>query len=160
MSEKKIYISYGSNLNLEQMSRRCPNAKIIETAMLENYELEFRRVATIVPKEGARVPILLWQIDEYDEQNLDRYEGFPNLYRKEELEVEVNGSVVKGMAYVMNGGQTYLPSAEYYISILEGYEDNGLDTEYLAEALKKTVIAMNISEDEPTEDEENSLRME
>lgn len=145
MAEKKMYIAYGSNINLEQMAQRCPNAEVIGTVMLENYELEFRRVATVVPKEGARVPILLWQIDEQDEQSLDRYEGFPNLYRKEEFKVEVDDKVIKGMAYVMNGGQISPPQSFYYFGILEGYKANGMDTKYAGNALCRAFVA-NISQ--------------
>ena len=29
MEKRKKYIAYGSNLNLEQMARRCPTAKVI-----------------------------------------------------------------------------------------------------------------------------------
>ena len=35
----KKYIAYGSNMNIEQMSRRCPNAKIIGKSF-EVYEME------------------------------------------------------------------------------------------------------------------------
>ncbi len=156
MAEKKIYIAYGSNINLEQMAQRCPNAVVIGTAMIENYELEFRRVATVVPKEGARVPILLWQIDEQDEQNLDRYEGFPNLYRKEEFEVKLGDSVIKGMAYVMNGGQIFPPQPHYCFGILEGYRANGIDTQYVEDALCRA-FAANICQD--IDDEEPDIGM-
>ena len=53
----KIYVAYGSNLNLEQMSFRCPTAKLIATGMIDNYELQFKgqpncSFATIAPKQG------------------------------------------------------------------------------------------------------------
>ena len=38
----KLYIAYGSNLNLAQMKYRCPTAKFIGTGILENYELQFK----------------------------------------------------------------------------------------------------------------------
>ena len=93
MKYKRLYIAYGSNINLEQMAFRCPNSKVVGTRMIPGYELEFRGVATIVPKEGAEVPVLLWEIDQRDEISLDRYEGFPRMYRKELFEVEVDGKV-------------------------------------------------------------------
>ena len=52
MNKKILYAAYGSNINLEQMAYRCPNSKVAGTAMLKGYELEFRGVATIVPKEN------------------------------------------------------------------------------------------------------------
>ena len=39
---KKLYIAYGSNLNLEQMKFRCPTAKLVGKGTIENYELQFK----------------------------------------------------------------------------------------------------------------------
>lgn len=39
---KKLYIAYGSNLNLGQMNYRCPTAKLYGTGVIENYELQFK----------------------------------------------------------------------------------------------------------------------
>ena len=60
MEYRRLYIAYGSNINLEQMAYRCPNSKVVGKEMLKGYELEFRGVATIVPKENAEVPVLIW----------------------------------------------------------------------------------------------------
>ena len=38
----KYYVAYGSNLNREQMAHRCPEAKLVGTGMLSNYEMVFR----------------------------------------------------------------------------------------------------------------------
>ncbi len=65
MSKKQLYIAYGSNINLEQMAFRCPHSKVVRTSEIKGYELEFRGVATIVPKENASVPVLIWELDEY-----------------------------------------------------------------------------------------------
>ena len=139
----KLYIAYGSNLNLEQMQYRCPNSKPIGTAMLQDYELEFRGVATIVPKKGVAVPVLLWQISPQDERNLDRYEGFPNLYRKETYEIELDRHKVSGMAYVMNGGQIAAPNIHYYCTIAQGYRENHLNLEYLNAAVERAAEFQN-----------------
>ncbi len=139
MEYKRLYLAYGSNINLEQMARRCPNSKVIGTAMIPDYELEFRGVATIVPKKGAEVPVLMWEIDQQDEINLNHYEGFPRLYRKEIFEIEVNGKIREGMAYLMNYRGIAPPTAQYYNGIKKGYEDNGMDTKYLHDALVRSV---------------------
>ena len=139
MKYKRLYIAYGSNINLEQMAYRCPNSKVVGTRMIPDYELEFRGVATIVPKEGAEVPVLLWEIDQRDELSLDRYEGFPRMYRKEIFEVEVDGKIREGMAYLMNCGEITPPSPTYYNGIKKGYEANGMDTSYLRAALERAV---------------------
>ncbi len=133
--KKKLYIAYGSNLNLKQMERRCPDAEILGTAMLKDYELEFRSVATVVPKKGSAVPVLIWKISPQDEKNLDRYEGFPLMYRKEEYEIDLNGEKITGMAYVMNGGQICSPGLGYQRVIAQGYHENHLDMKFLNQAV-------------------------
>lgn len=84
---KKLYVAYGSNINLEQMAYRCPNSTVAGTAMLKGYELQFRHHATIEPNEDTEVPVVLWELDPQDERILDRYEGAPKYYRKEKIEL-------------------------------------------------------------------------
>ena len=134
---KKLYLAYGSNINLEQMAFRCPDSKVVTTGMISDYELQFRQVATIELKEGSEVPVLIWELGGQDELSLDRYEGFPNLYRKEDIEVEINVETQKCMAYVMNGREISLPTAGYYNTIVKGYRENGFDEKYLVDALKQ-----------------------
>ncbi len=78
MAEERLYFAYGSNINLEQMDCRCPDATVVGPVSLENYELLFRAsgVATIAPKEGGKVHGLLWSITPECERSLDRYEGY------------------------------------------------------------------------------------
>ena len=38
---KKIYIAYGSNLNLKQMKYRCPTAKLLGKGTIENESLSY-----------------------------------------------------------------------------------------------------------------------
>ena len=73
MHKKQLYIAYGSNINLEQMEFRCPHSKVVGASEIKDYELEFRGVATIVPKENASVPVLIWELDERDLPTLNRY---------------------------------------------------------------------------------------
>ena len=37
------YIAYGSNLNRGQMALRCPDAKVVGTGEIKDYELLFRK---------------------------------------------------------------------------------------------------------------------
>lgn len=158
MEYKRLYIAYGSNINLEQMAYRCPNSKIVSKEMLKGYELEFRGVATIVPNDKSEVPILIWEIDGRDEHSLDRYEGFPNLYHKELFEIEVDGEKKECMAYLMNKGQISPPTSYYYNVINQGYEANGMDTSYLRAALEKSVYGQHFDEFQE-ELEEDDLQM-
>jgi gamma-glutamylcyclotransferase (GGCT)/AIG2-like uncharacterized protein YtfP len=141
---KRVYLAYGSNLNLEQMAYRCPDATVIGTTVLNGYRLVFRGgrhsgVATIEQERGSAVPVLLWEITKRCEQALDRYEGYPHLYRKEQLTVDLDGEKVQAMAYVMNEGPPpAMPGAYYYATILHGYRDCGFDEAILKEAVMRT----------------------
>lgn len=153
-----LYIAYGSNINLPQMSFRCPHSKVVGTAMVKGWELEFRGVATIVPKPNAEVPVLLWELDPRDIPALNRYEGFPHLYRQQEIDVMTSDCTVKGMVYLMNRGQISPPSQGYLQTIWDGYKANGMDTSYLVEAAARAydyASYMNIKYDESLDEDED-----
>ena len=139
MADGKLYFAYGSNINLEQMEYRCPDAAVVGPVALENYELLFRNggVATIRPKEGGLVHGLLWQLTPDCERSLDRYEGYPHLYGKETVTVrDAQGRELTVMAYIMDERfrEPMLPSTTYYNGILEGYRQNGLPVAALKKA--------------------------
>lgn len=152
MSKKQLYISYGSNINLEQMAYRCPHSKVVGTSEIKGYELEFRGVATIVTKENASVPVLIWELDDRDLPILNKYEGHPHLYRQEKMPFELNGKSCEGMAYLMNRGTIFPPSPQYYDTILQGYRENGLDESYLETALENSIYHEQLMEEDFDED--------
>jgi gamma-glutamylcyclotransferase (GGCT)/AIG2-like uncharacterized protein YtfP len=141
MNMKRLYIAYGSNLNRQQMAERCPTAKILGTSALSDQRLLFRgpgggAVATVEGFKGGSVPVLLWEITETDEASLDRYEGWPILYRKERMKLRYAGKTVEAMIYVMNEGRPLgQPGLYYYSVILEGYKAAGFDAEILKQAV-------------------------
>lgn len=101
---RKEYFAYGSNLNFDQMAYRCPEATVVGTAKLDDYELAFRRgYLTILPKEGASVEGLIWSVTDHDESQLDCYEGYPTFYDKETMTVtDADGTPHEIMVYTMN----------------------------------------------------------
>lgn len=139
-----IYAAYGSNLNLAQMAMRCPDARILAKARLDGYELVFRghprsAVATIEPKEGSSVPILLWTISKKDEQALDRYEGYPSFYGKQSMTFCAQEQDISAMVYVMTPGHPAgMPSRFYLDTIKEGYRDCGFDPAPLSLAMRRS----------------------
>lgn len=144
-TKDRFYIAYGSNLNLKQMVKRCPTAEVVKATNLQNYRLMFRgkgtAVATIERRHGGKVPILIWRLQPSDEHNLDIYEGFPHLYRKETLKLTVDGKRVQAMVYIMNERlHPYdTPSRSYFDTIRQGYEDSGFDTNILRQAVLDSV---------------------
>lgn len=141
-----LYFAYGSNINLHQMAERCPDAQPVGAAWLYDYELLFRSnnrgvgVATIVPHKGGEVRGLLWRITPSCELSLDKYEGYPRLYKKETVPVRTrDGWEIPVMTYIMTNEwlrEPVLPSKEYSTTIREGYRQNGLPVKALDEALK------------------------
>ena len=143
--EENLYFAYGSNLDLEQMAQRCPDAEIVGPVRLENYELRFRGngFATVTPKKGGVVYGLVWKITPNCEQSLDRYEGYPRHYTKETVTVkDAAGAELPVMAYIMAEPycrQPALPSPYYYRVIQRGFEANGLPVESLQAAWSRTI---------------------
>ena len=155
MSET-LYFAYGSNINLQQMAVRCPDAQVVEPAVLEGYELLFRGngssfgVATIAPKEGSQVQGLLWKITTYCEMSLDIYEGYPRLYEKQAIMLHTkSGKQVQAMAYVMTHEKERLPTMptrSYYTGIQEGFRQNDLPEQALKDALSNLIREQRIME--------------
>lgn len=132
------YFAYGSNLDLNQMLRRCPTARPVEAIVLPNWRLVFRGVADIVPAQGCICRGGVFTIQPADLEALDRYEGFPSLYGREDV------GTYKGkplMAYTITRGYAdrfNLPDGGYYQTIVRGYGDFDLDTDTLDEAISFT----------------------
>lgn len=142
----KLYVAYGSNLNMGQMHDRCPTAEFVGTGVIENYELQFKGAlhhayATIAPKEGSAVPVGVWTIHKSDENRLDRYEVYnPRgycYYNKGQIPVKMDdGRTLNGMVYIMDPRMDFgNPSKSYYDIVRQGYEDCGLDTNVLDHAV-------------------------
>ena len=131
------YISYGSNLNIDNMKKRCPNSipviKIngIRFNYLEKWKLVFNKYAKIVPSLKSSVPIGLWKITKKCEKNLDIYEQFPILYKKKYIQIYQ----FKAMVYIMKSNKIKNPSKKYFEEILKGYKDFDLDVNYLYSSL-------------------------
>ena len=144
--EKRYYIAYGSNLNVRQMTMRCPTARIIGTSEIHNYRLLFKgsktgSYLTIEPEKGCSVPVAVWSVTDQDEWALDRYEGFPSFYYKKELELPITGIKTgkvrrrKVFVYIMHENRPFgVPSNFYMRTCAEGYRYFGFDVQTLLEA--------------------------
>ena len=142
----RYYIAYGSNLSVEQMTHRTTDAKIVGTATLQGWRLLFKGCATIEPKEGREVPVLIWEISDTDEKNLDRYEGYPIYYYKRELPVTVtplDGGAPReltAMVYIMDEKHPFrMPSLYYYDVLHRGYRAFGFDLALLRQGIEDSL---------------------
>ena len=142
----KYYVAYGSNMSAEQMSQRCPDAKLVGKTTLQDWKLKFKIHATIEPHKGRQVPALVWKISNDDERSLDVYEGYPNYYVKQNVEISMteldgtNQQKVTAMIYVMvERHQAGIPFQSYYDGMVKDYERFGFDKRILQEALNEAV---------------------
>lgn len=134
-----LYVSYGSNMNLEQMAYRCPNSKVICNGKLKGWKFVFNVHADVIKgKKSDVVPVVVWDIDDKDWHRLDMYEGYPSYYVKETVNVILdNGKKEKAIVYVMADNRKGIspPMKSYFDCIVKGCVDNRIDIGYLYEAL-------------------------
>ena len=137
--EKRYYIAYGSNLNVQQMRWRCPGARIIGTSELKGYRLIFKG-----SKTGSYLtiePVAVWEVTEQDELALDRYEGYPSFYYKKEMVLDVKGIRTgkirrrRVFVYIMHEDRPYgIPTSNYMSTCGQGYRFFGFPIDKLMEA--------------------------
>ncbi len=90
LPEALLYFAYGSNLSGAQMRSRCPDSRLVCRAWLPGHRLIFSghspkwggAVATIVIDTATRVPGLVYELSRTDLVALDRFEGYPRVYRR------------------------------------------------------------------------------
>ena len=146
MVKERLYLAYGSNLNIRQMKDRCPDARIVGTADLPGWRLMFKgsksgNYLTIEQDESSTVPVAVWAVSERDEQNLDLYEGYPTFYYKKELPVTLREAesgktrAVQAFVYIIHEERKLgRPDESYVARCREGYRDFGFNTAFLDEA--------------------------
>ena len=117
------YFAYGSNMNEEQMSRRCPDAQLFGKGVLRDYRLDFTisaperwngaGCADVVEIGVGEVWGLLYIVTPTDEGNLDRAEG-PR-YRKIIRTIHAEGGQdVRAFLYeVIDKAPPKKPSVQY-----------------------------------------------
>lgn len=150
--QTKLYLAYGSNLNLRQMARRCPSAELLGYTYLEDTRLIYRGslsgyYLSIEPAMGSRTPCGVFRITPQDERSLDRYEGYPELYGKViyrglplyAMDGTRRPATIDAMAYQLPVSAPAGLPIPYYIRICtEGYRNFGFDIAYLDQALATT----------------------
>lgn len=151
----KLYLAYGSNLNIAQMVMRCPDAEFFGTAEIKDYELLFKgsktgAYLTIERRKGSSVPVGVWKVTERDIRALDRYEGYPTFYYKKAFKRQIRGvngenlGIRECFAYIMHEDRTIgMPTKGYIDTCKQGYEDFGFNEEILMEAINRSKEAIS-----------------
>ena len=140
-----LYFAYGSNLDPDQMLRRCPDARLVGVATLSGFRLAFTGrsktwgggVATVLLASSGLVQGLVWSISDRDLESLDRCEGFPYTYGRESFKVQLaSGESGYALVYIKEDQTSAPPSAAYLEVIRQAYEQRGFDLAELERAAR------------------------
>ena len=134
------YFAYGSNMNWEQMQRRCPSSEFLCVARLPDYSFAIARhsqlrkcgTANIFAKAGTEVWGILYRVTPQDFLTLDRFEDG---YRRENVLVVASGDgerPIEALAYIAKKEDNApLPNDEYKRLVVEGARHWQLPRNYL-----------------------------
>lgn len=127
------YFAYGSNLDVTQMARRCPDACDPRPATLADHDwlINERGVATVERLDGAEVHGVLWQISDHDLHVLDSAEGVPVRYRRDRMSVQTGDGLRDAWVYVDPRIEAGAPRPGYLERIIAGATHHGLPQRWL-----------------------------
>lgn len=128
MTGRHRYFAYGSNLCVQQMAQRCPDAADPRPATLADHDwlINERGVATVERFTGARVHGVVWQLSDHDLATLDSAEGVPVRYRRDELTVDTDSGPTTAWVYIDHRVEAGPPRPGYLERILDGARHHGL----------------------------------
>lgn len=139
------YFAYGSNMNRAQVRQRAGEPAEERLARLENFELNFDKIArggtgtgNIAAAEGRVVHGVLYRLTEEQLKKLDRFEGVPEHYRRSEVNVlDAEGRKIAAQVYLARKVRRGLkPDRAYLQRIIDGAVEHSLPGDYI-EQLKK-----------------------
>ncbi len=157
-----IYFAFGSNMDPQQMSERCPSHKVRGRACLLNFQLCFPRrspnrecaTAGFVQAEGEILWGVLYELNDRDMASLHEAEGYvpgrvaeKNRHTLAEIQVRLesaNSETVVALTYIARpDGLETAPSQDYMDHLIRGAQHHGLPQAYLVrlEAMRASATA-------------------
>jgi len=130
---ESTYFAYGSNMDRNQMSVRCPESREIGVAKLPNFEFQIydRGYANVIPKPGSLVWGTLWNLTESDWERLDRYEGTRfRLYSRGKIGIEIGNESYQVQTYFATNDQPGIPGLKYMENILWNSKERDFPEDY------------------------------
>jgi gamma-glutamylcyclotransferase len=163
-----IYFGYGSNLWQKQMLMRCPTSEYLGVARLDNYRwmindrgyanvVQIQSPSSVEPNYANVVYGLVYSLQPSDERRLDKNEGVPIAYTKEDLlvsfwpkenehePVDLHKPAKKQdmLVYISRKHVTdSKPKHEYIYRMNQGINDalkEGVPKEYVQEVMRKFI---------------------
>lgn len=156
MSFPDLYFAFGSNLDADQMSERCPGSHVFLPGTLASYRLAFigkgskwgaGGTATIEAAAGASVhtpnnsvPGVLYRVTPQCVEALNGFENYPTTY--DHLLIEVagrDGGTHAAFTYQRTGDAANPPPMKYFHQIWRAYKAFGLDEGALLDAIEASL---------------------
>lgn len=138
-----VYFAYGSNMKYSRIAERVGRVVSLGKGSLDGYELRFNKFgidgtgkANIVPNEDQTVYGVLYRCTNRQIDALDQFEGVPNHYTREILEIthDSTGDKISAVVYVAAKKNTINPglppSTEYLNFILDGAKEHGFPDKF------------------------------
>jgi 5-oxoprolinase (ATP-hydrolysing) len=131
-----LYFAYGSNLDVEQMVRRCPSAQPLEAARLLHHCLDFTvysqrwrgGAADVLLRSEQEVWGGLYRVPEHELFGLDRYEaGYTRVW----IDVHTRASRVLAHTYRAREQRSFEPSPRYLDTLLRSARSWGFPLSYV-----------------------------
>ena len=156
-----FYFAYGSNLDVQQMTRRCPGATVVGLGELRDHRLTFPLtshdwdggVASVAVAHGESVWGVIYELSDADLASLDHYEGCVgpgnqhNVYDRETISVQLvradDGSFprrLRAWIYLARPSNPSRPSRRYLDAILAGARHHKLPDDYIVKLAATPVL--------------------
>jgi len=152
MRTEAFYFAYGSNMSVRRISARVNSACAIDTAVLHEHRLGFRKAGRDgsakcdvehTGHSGHSVIGVLFKLQFADIQILDRFEGLGKGYERKHVTVQANmGSVVNALTYYATDIDVSLSPYHWYKQhVLAGAREHRLPDDYIQ--MIESVVAIH-----------------
>ncbi|MFA6158035.1 MAG: gamma-glutamylcyclotransferase family protein [Candidatus Paceibacterota bacterium] len=135
-----FYFAYGSNMDEKQMRERCPDARFVSVARLDDFKLDFTihspkrqcGCADVVFARGEKTYGILYEMSAADILRLDGFESVPTAYIRNTKGVKsADGKMHKAFVYEVADKKEFIaPSADYLNLILNAAQKHSFPKDY------------------------------
>lgn len=129
------YFAYGSNMDSEQMKTRCPSSfGLLGVGVLKGWRffINSRHVANITQSKNSKVYGLLFEINKDCLESLDRSEGYPKIYDRQELTIIFEGKKINAWVYIdSNSTRLGRPRSNCLERVVEAAENFKFPKDYI-----------------------------
>jgi gamma-glutamylcyclotransferase (GGCT)/AIG2-like uncharacterized protein YtfP len=134
-----LYFAYGHNTNTKEMLKRIPEALLVGSAELPDYQLMFYKFAGVEKKLGAKVKGVVWLLPNQTIPKLDYVEGLGIDYKKKVHDVFPLDSShpVQAFVYEQLSKPLVMPPKHYVRWLKKGYAEHGLPQRQINDALSR-----------------------